>query len=144
MRGSGRSRLGMWKRTARGRRWAIRLRCRRCGRRSGRPAGRGGARWGRGKRTWGTWTRRRGGRGFASRRAVVRGVAGGAAGARRAAPPGVGGAGTPRVVFLFAGQGAQYVGRGRAWYARERVFREGQEAGAAAARAASGVDVREV
>ncbi|SFR28062.1 Acyl transferase domain-containing protein [Lentzea waywayandensis] len=51
-----------------------------------------------------------------------------------------GDAGEPGVVFLFPGQGSQYVGMGRALYEREPVFRHWVDAGAGAL----DVDLRDI
>jgi len=86
-------------------------------------------------------------RAFRVRRAVVAGDGreaaallrkpAGASARRTAATP-------PRVAFLFPGQGAQYVGMGRALHQHEPVFRDALDGCAEALRSTLGCDLREV
>lgn len=86
-------------------------------------------------------------RAFRVRRAVVAGDAREAAALLRKAP-GAGARRTaatpPRVAFLFPGQGAQYVGMGRALHQHESVFRDALDGCAETLRAVLGRDLREV
>ena len=60
-----------------------------------------------------------------------------------AAPESVQEAGSPRIAFLYPGQGAQYAGMGSEIYRSEPVFRERIDTGCAVAGDLIGVDLRE-
>lgn len=92
------------------------------------------------------YTLQSGREGFAHRRAIVAKDAADAAEQLGASPvrgivSGQISSTPPRVVFLFSGQGSQYVDMGKALYESEKVFRESLDACANQLRAESGIDL---